>query len=154
MLRELKYACVLVVAVIAAGCATGIRYQPQSAPDRPSDLATVYIYRSAVFGTAVQPAVRLDGERISTLRPRGYSVHYLEPGTYEVSAKTESTSRLTIHARPGEVLYVRGKIRMGFFVGRPKLELVTAEVAEEQLRKCKRLDRWSEVGPTAVETQH
>jgi hypothetical protein len=44
---------------------------------------------------------------------------------------------VTIDVKAGETYYVKGSIRLGLIVGRPRLLVVSPEVAESEIIKCK-----------------
>ncbi|MEW6571700.1 MAG: DUF2846 domain-containing protein [Nitrospirota bacterium] len=104
----------------------------------PEEMGMVYIYRpSKGFGAAITPDVYANGFVITTLYNGGYYPYLTKPGEIEFSAKTESTSAVTLDIKPGQIYYLKGYIGIGFFVGRPHLTVVSPEVGEKEIAECK-----------------
>lgn len=54
---------------LLAACASGPTYKDLSAKEAPpaANMARVYVYRTgSMFGAAVQPSVKLDGQKVGT----------------------------------------------------------------------------------------
>ena len=68
-----------------------------------------------------------------------YIPYHADPGELELWAKTESTSSVTVDVKAGDTAYVRGSVGVGFFVGRPSLEMVDRSTGEREVRECKLL---------------
>ncbi len=117
------------------GCAaSGPAFQRVAVPDGKS---VIYAYRpSSIFGGAVVPTVTCGASGVPLSRG-GYHPFIVEPGTVTCSASTESTSTVRVDARANEAAYVKEKIGMGFFIGRPHLTVVSAEEGEREAGKCK-----------------
>jgi len=104
----------------------------------PENMGLVYIYRpSKGFGSGVAYEVKANGVLITKLHNGGYYPYFTLPGETEFSAKTETKSAVTIDVKAGETYYVKGSIRLGLIVGRPRLLVVSPEVAESEIIKCK-----------------
>jgi hypothetical protein len=86
------------------------------------------------LGAAVQPDIRLNGEKVGTAKPHGFYFVDRAPGNYEVAAATETEKKLTFTLAPREERYVRLKIQMGLMVGRIVPELVDKAEAESDLK--------------------
>jgi len=110
----------LVVLAIAAGCSLGCAggrpkgpvFEPLAPPDAASTL--VYIYRLDTLRGADGARIKLDGERIATLRNGEYVAFVVDPGEHEVRASllwlgflTRSWNGLKLKADGGETLFVR-----------------------------------------------
>ena len=123
--------------LLSAGCATlGPAYTPDS--NAPRDKATVYVYRSpAMGGAAVSYTATVNGVDVSSLPSGGYFVYYAKPGENAFSAKTETTTSVTVDAKAGETYYVKGTIGMGVFVGHPHLVQVSNDQGAQEVVKCK-----------------
>jgi hypothetical protein len=118
------------------GCATGPAFT--KIEKIPEDTGLVYIYRpGSAFGAAVSYDVKANGNPITHLTPGGYYAYLAKPGEIEFSAKTESTSSLTLDVKAGQTYYIKGTVGVGIIVGRPRLALVTAEIGEKEIVKCK-----------------
>ena len=133
---------VAAIALLGACAASGPRYETAAAP--PAGKGLVYIYRPGKFmggGVVfdVHAGPKVDNRAIVELQSGGYYPYYAEPGELELWSKTESTSSVTVDVRAGETAYVRGSIGVGFFVGRPSLEVVDKGTGEREIRECKLL---------------
>lgn len=51
--------------MVATGCASGVKFADMQStmPELKPDLGRIYIYRTAVIGTAIQPDVYLNDEK-------------------------------------------------------------------------------------------
>lgn len=119
------------------GCASlGDAFQPVA--NVPADKALVYIYRPNKFvGGGAYYTVRANDKPITKLYNGGYYPYIANPGELQISAKTESTSSVTLDLRPGDIQYVKGMIGVGFLMGRPNLTLVDAAVGGAEIKECK-----------------
>lgn len=123
--------------LLVTGCATGLSYQEAAStiPTVPSDQGRIYIYRTAVFATGVQPVVRVNGEVVGRARPRGFFYVDRLPGTYEITTATEVEGSMTVFLEAGEVNYVRLDVQMGLLVGRITPLLVDEVVGREEITR-------------------
>ena len=126
-------------AMLLVGCASGPGYQEYAAEMQPvgDGNGRVYMYRKTALGTAVQPAVRVNGEVVGKAKPKGFFYVDLAPGTYDISASTEAERNLNVTLDAGEEKYVRLEIKMGAFVGHVKPVLVDTSVGMEEIQKMK-----------------
>ena len=122
---------------ILGGCATGMLYDEaaQTIPALASDKGRVYIYRTTVFGTAIQPAVKVNGREEGKAKPGGFFIVDLEPGTHSVSTTKET--QITLNLAANQEVYVRLEMRMGVFVGTVQPVLVDNSVGESEIRKTR-----------------
>lgn len=136
----------LLVSGVLAGCASGPRLseRPGSLPPLADGQGRIFFYRTATLGAAVQPGVRLNGEKVGVAKPRG--VYYVDrpPGSYEVETKTEVTRKLSFSLDPAQTRYVRLNIAMGLFVGHVTPELVEPRIGEVEVAKCRLITPGSE----------
>src|SRR4029077_4209650 len=93
----------------------------------------IYFYRTSVFGAAVQPEVKLNGEVVGKAVPQGFFYADRPPGDYTVTTATEVEKKLTFMLDAGQVRYVRLAISMGVFVGHVYGELVDEPVAVNEM---------------------
>ena len=128
---------VLIGAIGLASCATlGPVYQQTD--NIPDHVGLVYIYRPSEFvGGGVSYTVKANGADVIKLYNGGYFPYFTKPGEIEFSAKTESTTSVTVDVKAGQEYYVKGDVGVGFFVGRPHLILVAPEVAKQEISGCK-----------------
>jgi hypothetical protein len=128
---------VVLVAVLVAGCASGPKYSlvASTFPSMPAQRGRIFFYRPSALGPAVQPDIKLNGEKVGTAKPHGFYFVDRDPGNYEVTAATETEKKLTFVLESGQERYVRLKIQMGVFVGRIVPELVDRQEAEGELKE-------------------
>lgn len=136
MIRLLRWAGFLGMAVIVAGCATGgpkFKEMSSEMAAPPAGLGRIYFYRTSVFGAAVQPEVKLNGEVVGKAVPQGFFYADRPPGDYTVTTATEVEKNLTFTLDAGQVRYVRLALSMGVFVGRVYGELVDEPAAVQEM---------------------
>ena len=133
-LSRVLFAAVLVVLAFT-GCASGPKYaevRPTLASPAPSQ-GRIIFYRPSALGAAVQPDIKLNGQKVGTAKPHGFYFVDRAPGNYEVTAATETEKKLTFTLEPRQERFVRLKIQMGLMVGRIVPELVDKREAESEL---------------------
>jgi hypothetical protein len=136
MIRLLGWAGFLGMAVIVAGCATGGQKFKEMSSEMaapPAGMGRIYFYRTSVFGAAVQPEVKLNGEVVGKAVPQGFFYADCPPGDYTVTTATEVEKKLTFTLDAGQVRYVRLAISLGVFVGHVYGELVDGPVAANEM---------------------
>jgi len=100
----------------------------------PADQGRIFFYRnSSMFGAAIQPDVRLNGDVVGTSKPGGFFYKDVKAGNQTVSTTTEVERQLTFTLAAREVRYVRTSPSLGLLVGRVQAELVPTEEAEREL---------------------
>lgn len=103
------------------------------ASESDADYAVLYVYRQSKTGTAVKYDLHLGDTVICKVKNNWKeTVKITQEGQNTLWAKTESTVELPIDIEFGKEYYVRCSIKMGAFVGRPKLELVDNEKGEAE----------------------
>lgn len=94
----------------------------------------MYFLRSAsMFGAAIQPDLRLNGQVVGESKPGGFFFVDRPAGKYVASAATETEKTLSFALDGGETKYVRSSPSVGLMVGRVVLELETPDKAKEEL---------------------
>ncbi len=133
-MRRALFAAVPLMLLLAA-CATGPKYTEvvSTLPSLTPSEGRIYFYRPSALGAAVQPEIKLNGQKVGTAKPHGFYFVDRAPGDYEVTAATETEKKLTFTLEPRQERYVRLKIQMGLFVGRIVPELVDKAEAEGDL---------------------
>ena len=124
------------VALLLSGCATsGPKFSEMGAtmPAAKPDAGRIYFYRTALIGAAVQPEVRLNGEKVGKAVPNGFFYVDRPAGSYQVVTETEVEKKLTFTLEPGQVRYVRLDISMGFWVGHVYGELIDEDKAKSEI---------------------
>lgn len=132
----LKPGVALSIAVLAAGCATGIKHEEMASSIprmKPGD-GRIYFLRSAsMLGAAVQPEIRLNGQVVGQSKPGGFFFVDRPAGNYVASASTETEKTASFSLASGETKYVRTSVGLGLLVGRIIPELETPEKARAEL---------------------
>ena len=139
MKKVLNVLALLFLSVVITGCASGTKFSEMqgSLPDLNPDSGRIYIYRTAVFGAAIQPDVFLNGEKVCKAVPQGLIYLDKEPGDYKIRASTEVTRAVSFTLDPGQTRYIRLDVTMGFFMGHVSPVLVDEEKAKKEILKCK-----------------
>ncbi len=135
--RRVLFAVLLAGVLWESGCATlGPVYT--TVDKVPENQGLVYLYRPSGFvGGGVAYDVKVGDNVVTTLHNGGYYPYFSMPGEVEFWAKTESRSAVTIDVKSGQVYYLKGTVGVGFFVGRPHLMVVPADVGEKEIAACK-----------------
>jgi hypothetical protein len=126
--------------LLLVGCASTVQYVPMpdqtKAVEDPSK-GRIYVMRPSSFGYAVGMNVSDGGNPIGSTGAGGYLCWEREPGDVIVSSTSENTSRVSLPVRPGSIHYVVQHIRMGIWIARTDLEVVSDEEGNKRLKKCK-----------------
>jgi hypothetical protein len=135
----MKYSKLMLVFItlLVAGCATGPKYTEVSSsiPAMQPDKGRIYFYRTAnMFGSGIQPKVKLNGEIVGKSKPGGFFFVDREPGNYKVVLSTETDKKLSFQLEPGNEKYVRMTVGLGLVVYRVYPELEDKNVAMEEIR--------------------
>ena len=105
-------------------------------PPLAKDKGRIYFYRLAkVWGAALYPKIRLNGEAIG--KPISGRVFFedVDPGTYEITIKTEVLRKLVITISAGQTQYIRISVGLGWLIGRFRLEFVAPEIAKTEMQE-------------------
>jgi hypothetical protein len=93
-------------AAFASGCATtGGTFHELSAsvPAVKPGEGRIYFFRSSsMFGAAIQPDIRLNGQVVGTSKPGGFFFVDRPAGSYVASTATETEKNVTFTLDPGE----------------------------------------------------
>ena len=122
-----------------SGCATGPKFEEyaSSIPAIPDNAGRIYIYRTATFGAAIQPGIKVNGEVVGKAVPQGFFFVDRPAGSYEVSASTEAKRSLSLNLDAGQERYVRLEVKMGLFAGHIKPVLVDNAEGKDEIKKTK-----------------
>ena len=125
----------IAASLLLSGCASGTKFSEMGAamPTAQPDMGRIYFYRTALIGFAVQPEVRLNGEKVGKAVPNGFFYVDRPAGNYQVVTETEVEKKLTFTLEPGQVRYVRLDISMGFWVGHVYGELIDEDKAKSEI---------------------
>src|SRR5690242_17447143 len=133
-----KRYCLIGLAALLAGCATGPKYAQvrNTIPALSPEQGRIFIYRTTALGAAVQPDVKLNGEKVGSAKPKGFFYVDRPPGSYQISTSTEVKRTLSLTLDKAQTRYVRLNMAWGFFVGHCFPELVEPDQGEKELEKC------------------
>ena len=110
------------------GCATSSNFTgPQI--EVPQDKAVIYFFRPNAFaGSAIKFHVHdMQGKPVGYLGKGGDSFSIVvEPGTHQYWSRAASRNDVVLTVEAGKIYYVKGTVNMGYAVGRPVLQEVTA----------------------------
>ncbi|MBC7986350.1 MAG: hypothetical protein H7X93_06720 [Sphingomonadaceae bacterium] len=107
--------------------------QPIAIPPPPAGMGQVVFYRPELFvGGGVRCRITEGETMISRLGNGNFFVHVVTPETHEFSTRTEARDVLTLEVEPDETQFVRCRINMGLFMGRPNISPSTAEEFAER----------------------
>lgn len=131
--------CVAVILVVA-GCATGPRFTSPIEP--PADEAVVYFYRPYQYAaSAVAPALRDNGKKITRLMTNGYYEYIVKPGKHEFVTDTMSIDKaLSLKLEAGKTYYVRLEPISGMWTMSWRLSYVFPEQGLSEIKSCKRIE--------------
>jgi hypothetical protein len=100
------------------------RQHEADAPDSTWNYAKLYVYRGSGAGMLIAYNLMLNDSVICRVKSNSKSEVYITtPGTYRLSARTESSTELPIEIELGREYYIRCGLAMGILVGRPALEI-------------------------------
>ena len=134
-IRGIAVLAVLVSTLLSACATSGPKFNEMAASMSPAkpDMGRIYFYRTALIGAAVQPEVRLNGEKVGKAVPNGFFYVDRPAGNYQVVTETEVEKKLTFTLDAGQVRYVRLDISMGFWVGHVYGELIDEDKAQSEI---------------------
>lgn len=137
MKRILSIALLAFSTLFFAGCAaTGTPYAQANAamPTLKPGEGRIYFFRSSsMFGAAMQPDIKLNGQVVGESKPGGYFYVDRPAGKYTASASTETEKTASFTLDAGETKYLRSSVTFGVVAGRVILELETPEKAKAEL---------------------
>ena len=107
------------------------------------DKGRIYIYRTTLLGSAIQPRVTLNGEVIGRAVPRGFFYVDKKPGNYVIKTSTEVRRKLSLTLDKGQTRYVRLNISFGLLIGHVYPELVEPKVAKKEIQHCRYIGKRS-----------
>jgi len=95
----------------------------------PQGKAVIYFFRPSAFaGSAIKFHVHtMEGKPVGYLGKGGDSFSIVvEPGTHQYWSRAASRNDVALIVEAGKIYYVKGTVNMGFVVGRPVLQEVSA----------------------------
>ncbi len=130
------------VVVLVSGCsAKGPQFKGFVQP--VAGQSNVYIYRKSYMGAAVTPDIHQvnlstkEEKNLGGLKPNGYILTTVEPGTYKFWARTEAKNEVTLKANPGTNYCIEHYISMGFLVGHPQFRIVDMQQCKQDIKKAR-----------------
>ncbi|MBW8639152.1 DUF2846 domain-containing protein [Hoeflea sp. WL0058] len=134
-MNRLLHTVVFFPLILLSACATGtvVSKSPEAKSPIPSGKSRIVVYRTQIVGMAVQPSVKVDGQKTGLCSPNGLFYVYVTPGVHEVSATTETTDTATVETRAGQTTYIECSVTTGIFVGRPSIIEVTESRAKPKI---------------------
>ena len=137
-MKSFSFIVLLLIVVLTGGCAS-VTYQTLDVmPEVKEDIGLIYFYRDkAFFGGAISYYI-YDGEvKIGALKNGTFFFHETVPGEHTYCGKTESKSCITLSVEAGKTYYVKGDVNIGFFVGRPELNIMPQEVGQHSIKSLR-----------------
>ena len=102
------------------------------------DYAVIYFYRESGAGALVSYDVYVGDTKVYRSKPDTKAeVKLYEDGDVEVWAKTEAKEVLPLTVKKGADYYVRTSVSSGIMIGRPRMEIVSAETGREEYESIK-----------------
>ncbi len=126
----------LAVALLSGCAASGHSYVAVSSalPPVRDNACRVFFYRTdSMLGAAMQPEIKLDGQRVGKSQPGGFFYVDTHPGRHLATSQTENEARLEFDIEAGQTVYVASSITFGVLVGRVQLNLQPQTVALSEL---------------------
>lgn len=109
----------LLAIAVLAGCASspGTPAMTEMAPESFSvspGKAGVYVFRTGYASPALRIDVLLDGDLMGSTRTQTHLYREIEPGRHTLDSRLQYTSRLEFEAKPGEIVFVRQDLLLGY----------------------------------------
>lgn len=101
----------------------------------------VFLRTFNYFGGAISFNVFTDTTKIIRFKPQTFEVLELDAKPIRLWAKTEVKRHLDIDFKPNHIYFIRGKVGMGFLVGRPQFETLTIDEFKNLVTKKKYLQK-------------
>lgn len=120
----------LVGLVALSACASGPTMQETKAEPVAKGMSRITIYRTSVFGTAIQPIVYLDGTATKRCKPHGAFSVDVPNGVHRVSSSTEVERAVRVDTTNASQAYVKCSIGFGVLAGRPHFEVVDTKTGK------------------------
>jgi Protein of unknown function (DUF2846) len=152
MLRRL--ACAIAICAVlpfSAAYASSPKYSVHhtAEPAIDSTVGRIYFYReSSLGGMMLEPAIKVDGNKVGESSSGDYFYVDMAPGTYTVSVSTEKDETTPVTVTAGQAVYVKTEVSMGFLVGHVSPEVVANDKAESEIQDCHFVGK--ETPPTAT----
>lgn len=94
----------------------------------------LHLFRKEAGGTALHYDITINDSLLTRSNNNWIeTITHPATGVTTLSAKTESTSSITLNLQPGYHYYIRCGVNLGVLVGRPTLEVVEPTVAKAEI---------------------
>ncbi|MFY7909337.1 MAG: hypothetical protein ACOVO2_07285 [Emticicia sp.] len=93
------------------------------------------------FGGAIGFNVFSDTTKVMRFKPQTFKIVDVEPKPIRLWAETEVKRHVDIDFKSNHIYFVRGKVGMGLFVGRPQFETLTVDEFRDLVSKKKYLQK-------------
>lgn len=132
-LKNLLSITTLSLLLTACG-ATGTQFSGLTPPAEGK--SKIYVYRtSSMKGSGIHYDVHANDQTIGHIRNGGYISQELEPGNYEIWAKTEVRRSVNVSLIANQIQCVKASVGFGAFIGRPKLEQVPLAQCNTEIQR-------------------
>jgi hypothetical protein len=142
MLKRLLSLGAVLVAVLAAGCASVPMASLESdtaaknfAPKHGK--ANIYVYRNESFGAALKMPVMLDAQNVGSTAAKTYLLLEVAPGSHTVLSNTENSPTVTFNTSAGRNYFVWQEVKMGAMSARSALHIVDEATGKAGVAECK-----------------
>lgn len=108
---------------------------PEPAVETSGPPGRIYFFRTAPFGTAIQPTVQLNGEAVGKAVPQQYFVVERPPGRYTATTNLKNTRALDFVLPPGGSAYVEVNVTPGMLSGQAVLLLADEQEAKSEISR-------------------
>jgi hypothetical protein len=138
----MTFAGILVVFLLLTGCGAGkasLSATPAVEYQLDDSCALIHIYRPGAFeGSLVRYTIHMDDEALFRVTNKSKTtVRVTSEGLKTFWAKTETREELPLEIELGNEYYIRCGVRMGAFVGRPRLDIVNNQVGKVEFNRIK-----------------
>lgn len=147
MLKFIRFAAAIAVAVITTGCAS----VPMASPEADAAAKTftvnptkanVYIYRNESMGAAIEMPVTVNGSEVGKTAANTFIFLTLDPGTYQVVSKTENDSTVVLNAQAGQNYFLWQEVKMGTWSAGSHLQEVAEHVGKAGVNECSMIQNY------------
>jgi hypothetical protein len=132
----IRIALIGITSIMISGCtAKGPQFNGFKKPTQGK--ANVYIYRTSLLAPQSTPYINeknlRTGEKniVGYIKPNGYIMTTIKPGTYEFWARTEVKNEIYLTAKANNIYCIKHYMSFGFFSPHPQFKLV-------DMKKCKK----------------
>lgn len=128
---------ILVIGLWVTGCAEGptISHSTNFQAEPSAGLTRIFIYRTKnMFGAAIQPKVKVNGEETGTCKPNGVFSVDVPKSVHRISVSTETTDSILVNTSKSGTVYIKCKPALGVIIYRLKLEQMSAAEGESDIK--------------------